>query len=578
MLSFVFIKHAIFKGTAMKKLSFLLLIITFLVLKLVGMEEDYAYLTTKYIAKKNTKFLRCLRYFILQKSIPNMVIILKKIKRNSSDLDEIEQKQIQNNIVTFMVNNLSLPNQFLNYLKTEFYDLGAHNGLSSNDTSPRIEDNDLLSDNESDNLCKVPQYLEDIRAVDEPSVLQTTHNDRKKVPFKFLIRIIKNFEELQDSVKQVQSELRLDCLEGNATKFFKHFAPYDGLIDLDDLNGVHKSLLHYAVESGNEKMLLHLLQKGADTEVITMHGDTPLLLAVKRKNKCAIKWLLLFGANPFMTDKDGLCQQYESGTVRFNRIDTEQSFDVLFMRKPQSQKSKKQSYINHFVKNLTIDARLRFLAQAGNLAGVKKLLDILQEKYSKVKRIRYFIINSVDERKGSSALHLAINQKNRHMILYLLENDADPNIQDNQGNTPLHYAVQNEYLEGVVLLLFIDNPNTDELAKNHCDLTIRNNHGYTALDIAEIIGSQEIAKAIKAKKSKRSRKDYDAASLLTSFSSLSDEADTDLEEPRNSYKKSKETKLGKPQKKERRKSLSFSMPNLRNIIYKKDKDKSASEI
>jgi len=43
--------------------------------------------------------------------------------------------------------------------------------------------------------------------------------------------------------------------------------------------------------------------------------------------------------------------------------------------------------------------------------------------------------------KGNTALHIACHRGYLDIVKHLLDNGADKNVTDNDGDTPLHYAV-----------------------------------------------------------------------------------------------------------------------------------------
>ena len=49
------------------------------------------------------------------------------------------------------------------------------------------------------------------------------------------------------------------------------------------------------------------------------------------------------------------------------------------------------------------------------------------------------------DKNGSTALHYAVSNENWEATDVLLQNKADPNVQDRDGFTPLHLAVANNY-------------------------------------------------------------------------------------------------------------------------------------
>lgn len=63
------------------------------------------------------------------------------------------------------------------------------------------------------------------------------------------------------------------------------------------------------------------------------------------------------------------------------------------------------------------------------------------------------IINSTDRGTGNGALHLLIHERNRGWIAFLLGKGARPDLQNDEGNSPLALAAQLGWHEGAELLL-----------------------------------------------------------------------------------------------------------------------------
>lgn len=89
-------------------------------------------------------------------------------------------------------------------------------------------------------------------------------------------------------------------------------------------------------------------------------------------------------------------------------------------------------------------------------ADGQKVTDLIQKPGSTV-------INSRDVTSGETALHLVIARRDATWLAFLLSKGANPNLTDNNGNTPLMKAVQARFEDGVRLLLSggaqIDKPN-----------------------------------------------------------------------------------------------------------------------
>jgi ankyrin repeat protein len=77
-------------------------------------------------------------------------------------------------------------------------------------------------------------------------------------------------------------------------------------------------------------------------------------------------------------------------------------------------------------------------------------------------------------------------KKNSYLVKLLLENNADPNLTDNNNSTALHFSVifgQEKIIE--LLIKYKANPN------------ILDNRGNTALDYAKIINNNKIIELLK---------------------------------------------------------------------------------
>lgn len=83
------------------------------------------------------------------------------------------------------------------------------------------------------------------------------------------------------------------------------------------------------------------------------------------------------------------------------------------------------------------------------------------------------VINVRDRSTGEAALHIVTRERDSQWLLYLLRQNANPDIRDREGNTPLHIAAQIGFLEAADWLRIVD-----------ADLNARNNRGETPLILA----------------------------------------------------------------------------------------------
>ncbi|XP_026468216.1 nuclear factor NF-kappa-B p105 subunit-like [Ctenocephalides felis] len=93
---------------------------------------------------------------------------------------------------------------------------------------------------------------------------------------------------------------------------------------------------------------------------------------------------------------------------------------------------------------------------------------------------------------GKSILHAAIEKKHYTYIKPLLAAGINPNITDDDGNTPLHTAVREKCLNAVTHLL-------NSKSKHKVEIDVENNDGKTALHLAVAGGNCQIVAKLLAK-------------------------------------------------------------------------------
>lgn len=99
---------------------------------------------------------------------------------------------------------------------------------------------------------------------------------------------------------------------------------------------------------------------------------------------------------------------------------------------------------------------------------------------------------NLNQRAGSkdksAAMHYAVSWL-PNFVEKMLERQADPNIQDAKGNTPLHHAAQQafNFSDEMPALRAL-------LADHRTDVLIKNNQGETAYDVASDLAKKELDK------------------------------------------------------------------------------------
>lgn len=117
----------------------------------------------------------------------------------------------------------------------------------------------------------------------------------------------------------------------------------------------------------------------------------------------------------------------------------------------------KKSYVSAILGSIALallvpgPAQAQFSDNYNFLKAVKdkdgqKVTDLIQKPGSTV-------INSRDVTTGENALHIIVARRDATWLTFLLAKGANPNLTDNDGNTPLMDAVQGRFEEGVRTLL-----------------------------------------------------------------------------------------------------------------------------
>jgi len=112
-------------------------------------------------------------------------------------------------------------------------------------------------------------------------------------------------------------------------------------------------------------------------------------------------------------------------------------------------------------------------AESGDLAKVKRLV------------VDCGIDPNIQDDSGETPLHYAAGGGHPDVVKLLLERGADPNVKDYNGRTPLHIAAENCHVHEVKVLL-VDVARV--LLDYGADPTIRDNKGRTPLDYGSNCG------------------------------------------------------------------------------------------
>ncbi len=224
-------------------------------------------------------------------------------------------------------------------------------------------------------------------------------------------------------------------------------------------NPIH-TIINTDASDDKESILNLLLEYEVNINAENKNGDTPLMLAINKKNSALVLFLLTKGANPYQDNKRGDTPLDEGLSSRNEQIANYFNDPKLVL--PE------ENY-----KNLTEKDKLfKQLVRACNKAAfveIKKLID-------KGAEINRKDITDDDH----TPLHLVLipqaylnrsnlSKKQLEIAIWLIENGGDINAKNYYGSTPLHLALSNEATEVVKKLL-----------ENGAEIT-SNKHGDTPL-------------------------------------------------------------------------------------------------
>jgi ankyrin repeat protein len=207
--------------------------------------------------------------------------------------------------------------------------------------------------------------------------------------------------------------------------------------------------LFRAIEAGDPKNVLQILQAGATVTETMQGGNTPLQLAVARRNEELVTTLLFFNADPNV-----------GGGVHGSPVFAIFSVQVRLLNLLLEAGANTRMY---GLLHATI--RSRFLNNLQKIEIVQKLLD----RGAELEDIR------TDARQWvafETPLMVACRENHTEIVRYLLEKDANPNFKDSRPQaledmrSPIHAAVYNSSLEVLELLLARGVDPNQELGSN----------------------------------------------------------------------------------------------------------------
>ena len=254
-----------------------------------------------------------------------------------------------------------------------------------------------------------------------------------------------------------RNDLHISCIHGNAKITSLLLSIDQSVINVQDRKG--RTPLHYAsmLMHSNTSIQLLLDCENCDTTLVDDDGNTPLQMALSRKTNRAVRLLLLSSKCNPNTNINGytplhlVCEEGDLELVSLILSDREYRSDM------QCSDGKTPLHSVCSSSKVSVSKRL-------------KIVRILLAHQPS-------LVSAIDN-TGCTALHFAVTTGDSETMSLLLSTEASLiNVQDDQCQTPLHYACLNagNNQEKVIKLL---------LAYNKCDPNVVDKYGNTSLQRA----------------------------------------------------------------------------------------------
>jgi len=269
----------------------------------------------------------------------------------------------------------------------------------------------------------------------------------KKLKKSDLLKGSKRVKKISD-ISNLYKEIKLKYNQG------KYIGFKDIIINKVDYFGW--TLLLSAISDSNIELSKKLIESGADINIQSNSGLSPIMCSIMDENYSLVNLLLNNGADVNSYDKRGW-------TPLMYAIESENG-EIIKLILEHSNCRKLSQYNGWTPLMLAIDYNNDYVVKSLLLSGIN--------------------INYRDK-SGLTALIVSSIKNNIVFVNLLLDKNADPNLQDNQGWSALTYAARYGYTE--IAKILID---------NGAKIDEGDNFGYTPLMIATWNGHLETVKLL----------------------------------------------------------------------------------
>ena len=235
-----------------------------------------------------------------------------------------------------------------------------------------------------------------------------------------------------------------------------------------------------AIRSGSSEAVVKLIRQGFDVDYAECAHTPPLIYAIMHERPGIVQTLLLYGANPNITDHRGETPLHTA--VKLQTIETlhlllrygaEKTLkDHAGKSALDLAKEQDDSKVIQTIKNTPAmpveELSLTAAAKSGNLHAIVSASPTATGLLAR-------------DENDRSLLHLAVGGGNLKLVIYLLNKGLDVDSNDRYGNTPLCLAAQRH--DRLEILSY--------LIERHATLDHKNKAGSSALTLAMHSGNPD---------------------------------------------------------------------------------------
>lgn len=233
-----------------------------------------------------------------------------------------------------------------------------------------------------------------------------------------------------------------------------------------------------------------LVSQGANINATDSDGQTPLMNAIRKKQTQTAIALVNMGAKIDIQDMNGY-------SALSHAISYGNRGMVVFLLGKGADLKLKDNY----------DSSYLHIAAGYDQPEICKIL--LQNKMD---------INAKNS-EGDTPLHVALSYRMYGTARFLVDSGADINARNNYGSTALHYAVKYGQVSAITKLVSDSSVNRDQNARSmigymlskNADTEIRDSWGYTPLTLARYYKNKEMAEILAAGAKGGGKNDQDEA-------------------------------------------------------------------